>query len=196
MARSIYLGHVPNPFNLPIPKEWWLKPIKDYDAELRVYPSQTKPCYRLARVARNSGRLGQRMLGSIPGIHPDSKVALEHSLVAVTTIPPMALNAPPHNIVEQLRRRDQWAFGGGNDLEAGDRVADQLDANDAIIEANKLKDIHDKGIPRHEAARISLLYRTGARVSLVRPPSFPTGIASRLLSATPDVQTSAGTPTP
>lgn len=169
---SIYLANVPNRFSLKVPGEAWLKPIADYDSELRIYPSQTQPCFRLARVATNSGGMSAKIFSDIPGIHPDTKVALENRLVAVTTIPPMALDAPPDNIVRQLRARDQWAIGGGKGFDAGDTIADLLDRRDAANYEKLRAEIREEGRDLHRGSRISLLYRTGARVSLVRPPTY------------------------
>lgn len=190
---SIFLAAVPNRFSLAVPSAAWLQPIADYDPDLRIFPSQTQPCYRLMRVARYSGGMSAKTFLHIPGIHPDTKVALEQRLVAVTTIPPMALQAPPENIVRQLQGRDQWAIGGGQDGTAADRVADRLDQRDAQNTAALRQEVRDDGLPIHQAARISLLYRTGARVSLVRPPTWARPAADTSPSGSPPP---AGAPAP
>ncbi len=173
---SIFIEGTPNPFGLPTPPAHWLKPIEDYDAELRIYPSCTKPVYRLSRVARRSGGILRRTVGklaaNIPGIHPDTKVAFDYGLQPVTTIPKDAVSAPAENIVMQLSRRDQWLHGKGTDDEAAQRVAKMLDDRDAAHEESLHKQNRDELYRRSEAARISLLYRIGARVSLVKPPSL------------------------
>jgi len=194
---SIFLAHVPNRFSLAVPRETWLKPIQDYDSELRIFPSQTQPCFRLMRVASHSGGMSHKIFKDIPGIHPDTKVALENRLVAVCTIPPMALDAPPDNIVMQLRRRDQWAIGGGQGMDAGDKIADMLDRRDADNYEFKRAEIREEGKDLHRGSRISFLYRTGARVSLVRPPTYRKGTASPSGSPPPvGIPPAAGTTTP
>lgn len=193
---SIYLKHTPNPFGLPQPKDWWLKPIADYDPDLRIYPSQTHPCYRLARVARYSGGMSHKTFSKIPGIAPDTKVALEQRLVPVTTIPPAALTAPPQNIVQQLRSRDQWTIGGGQDGSAADKVADLLDQRDEANEAGIHQQRVNDGRMIHESARVSLLYRTGARVSLIRPPAFVPKAASPSEGARPADSPAVGSTAP
>ena len=172
MVRSIYLPGIPNPFGLPTPKDWWLQPLADYDPDLRIFPSQLHPVYVLARVAHYSGGLSYDYWSKIPGIHPNTKIALEQRVVFVCTIPREALNAPPQNIVQQLRNRDAWLWGGGKDEDAADRVANIMDANDAIIEENREKAVMQAGRDRHEPARIAFQYRNGARVSLVKPPTW------------------------
>lgn len=199
MAGSIYLPGIPNPFGLPTPKDWWLRPIADYDADLRIFPSQTHPVYVLARVAHHSGGLSYKFWSDIPGIHPNTSILLRNRIVFVCTIPREALNAPPQNIVQQLRNRDAWVWGGGNDEDAADKVANILDANDAIIEENREKAVMAAARERHEPARVSLLYRSGARVSLVKPPTWR-GKQRPVTSPSGDAQPSAippaaGTPT-
>lgn len=191
---GIYLEDVPNKFGLLVPKPYWLKPIEDYDPDLRIFPSQTQGCYRLMRVAHHSGPMAGKVFeGITEGIHPDTLVAIKYGLVAVTTIPPMALSAPPHNIVQQLRERDQWVLGGGRDAAAGDRIADLLDQRDTTNRAALEREVHNDGLLIHESARVSLLYRTGARVSLVKPPTWRGKNREQVTSPSGDAQSSTST---
>lgn len=173
---SIFIEGTPNPFELLKPPDYWLKPIQDYDADLRLYPSQTKPVYRLARVAHRSGGILRRTVGkladNLPGTHPDTKVAFDYGLQPVTTIPKDAVTAPPQNIVQQLMARDQWLHGKGTDDDAAARVSKLLDDRDAAHVESLHQQNRDELYRRSEAARISLLYRIGARVSLVKPPAL------------------------
>ena len=186
---SIYLSHVPNPWGLAVPKESWLKPIQDFDADLRIYPSQKRAIYIVGRVARLSGGMSHRTFKDIPGVHPDTKVLLTEKLVYVSYFLPMALTAESYNIVEQLRGRDQWLHGGGTGPDAADKVADLLDTRDATREAGLRQEVRNDGKLIHESARISLLYRTGGRVSLVRPPKWARPAAT-------DTSPSGSPPTP
>jgi hypothetical protein len=182
---DIYLELV-NPFHLPKPSFGWLQAIADYDAELVIFPSQKQYVYRLARRARKSGALTGQYFGRLPNLHPDTKVMFEHQLVPVTTIPAGAIHVPPFNIVEQLKARDQWRVGGGNDAAAADRVAGVLDLQDRARE--QAVDDHNRAElrTRARAMRTGYQYRTGARVSLVRPPK-PRGAA-----AAPDTTATGG----
>lgn len=192
---SIYLPGITNPFNLPTPKNWWLKPIEDYDAELRIFPSQKHPVYVLARKDHRSG--GMRMsavLAKTPGLHPNTKILLDHQLVFVCVIYRDALGQPPQNVVQQLRERDQWAVGGGQDESSADKVADLLDQRDADLEAARKQKFHDDGKLIHESARTTFQYRIGARVSLVRPPSLTEANSPSSGAQPPAIPPSVGTP--
>ena len=191
---SIYLPSIANPFNLPTPKNWWLQPIQDYDAELRIFPSQLHPVYVLARRAIVTGGMMSKTFGAIPNLHPNTQILLRHQLVYVSVIPREALSAPPQNIVQQLRDRDQWAVGGGKDDRAAEKIADRLDARDEANRAAQRQKFHDDGKLVHESARTTFQYRIGARVSLVRPPSL-TEANSPSSGAQPSaIPPAAGTP--
>jgi hypothetical protein len=190
---SIYLPGITNPFNLPTPKNWWLQPIQDYDSDLRIFPSQKHPVYVLARKATRSGGMMSKLFGAIPGLHPNTRILLQHQLVHVSVIPREALNAPPQNIVQELRERDQWAVGGGQDAAAGDVIADRLDARDESNRVAQRQRFHDDGRLIHESARISLLYKLGARVSLVRPPSLTEANSPSSGAQPPAIPPTAGT---
>lgn len=192
---SIYLPGIANRFNLPTPKNWWLKPIEDYDAELRIFPSQKHPVYVLARKDHRAG--GMRMsqiLAKTPGLHPNTKILLEHQLVFVSVIYRDALGQPPQKVVQQLRERDQWAIGGGQDDSAADKVADRLDARDAQAEIDRKQKFHDDGKLIHESARTTFQYRIGARVSLVRRPSLMAANSPSSGAQPSAIPPTAGTP--
>lgn len=160
---SIYLGDAPNPFNLPTPSAGWLKPIADYDAELRLMPSQTSPVYRLMRTARRTGAANAKLwLDKGKTMQPDTVTAFQRHLVAITTIPAAAVKAPPEHLVQWLRDHDITAHGGA------EAVADKLEARDRAEDARIDAENHDEGRVRHRASRVGYQYRTGARVSLVR----------------------------
>lgn len=158
---SIFLD-LPNPFHLATPSPSWLAPIEAYDPLLRIFPSQTQPVYRLMRIAARSGGLDPKVFGGNE-MPPDTRIAVQHKLVAVTTIPSGALQAPPENVVQWLKDHDITEHGGA------DKVADMMDARDARREAAIDAANQDEGRQRHRASRIGYQYRTGARVSLVRP---------------------------
>lgn len=164
MARwlGIYLD-LPSPFSLRRPDPSWCATIAAYDPELVIYPSQKDFVYRLARKAKHSGGFNRDTFAKLPNLHPDTQVCLEHGLVAVTTIPVKAIDAPAANIVDQLYGRDLWRQGGA------DAVADRLDEGDAEREAAVDRKNEDELRVRARAMRNGYLYRTGARVSLVSP---------------------------
>lgn len=173
---DIYID-VDSPFGLPKPSPGWLQAIADFDPDLRIFPSKTHPVYRLMRRAHNTpmSSLVDRVAaavqqGILKEMHPDTAIAIHHRLVSVTTLPKDAITVSPERIIERLMRRDQWRF------KDGDAVADALDQRDAdaekAIDDRQKRDLRD----RRKAAGISLLYRTGGRVSLVRPSRHIAGL--------------------
>lgn len=169
---DIYID-APSPFGLARPTKAWCETIAAFDPDLRIFPSQKHPCFRLMRVARVEGPMNlQRFKRVMDQLHPDTQIALQHGLVAVFTMPAEIMKLDPLRVVEKLRRRDQWAFRDG------DAVADALDQRDVAaekeIDDRRRADSHD----RRRAMRISYLYRTGARVSLVPPRRQPAAAAS------------------
>jgi hypothetical protein len=160
---SIYLGDAPNPFNLPTPSAGWLKPIHEYDALLRILPSQTQPVYRLMRVAKRTGAANAK-LWSDKGVSmcADTIAAFQRKLVAITTLPAAVLSAPPEHVVQWLKDHDLSRHGGA------DAVCDRLEAGERAKEQKIDDDTRDEGRQRHKAAYVGYQYRTGARVSLVR----------------------------
>lgn len=165
----IYLEDVPNRFSLSVPSPGWLKPIEDYDGELRIFPSQKHPVFRLARLARRSGGYTRRLFSKLPGLHPDTKIMLERNLVAITTIPKEATIIAPDNVLRWLRDHDGWRAGGGKDDAAADRVVDLLEQQDVAREQAIDNRVREGLRDRVRPMRTSYLYRTGARVSLVKP---------------------------
>jgi hypothetical protein len=181
---SIYIRLV-SPFGLPDPDPEWLRPIEDFDADLRIFLSQKDPLYRLCRLARHSGGMNGRMFAALPSLHPDTKICLEHKLVPVTTIPTAAVYAPGDLIVEQLRRRDTW----GKSAEAWDAHLQAVDdQREADVDAANREAVRD----RVRAMRIGLLSRTGSRISLVNPRRPGAGHSTE----TPLVASPAGSVSP
>lgn len=166
---DIYLDY-PSPFGLSRPTPAWCAPIAAFDPDLRIFPSQTHPLYRLMRLARNSpveatmDRMHKAMQkGILKELHPDTAIAIRHKLVAVFTLPKEVTTLHSDRVIETLRQRDQWQF------KDGDAAADALDQRDALVEKSVADERKRQYRDRRKAAGISLLYRTGARVSLVPP---------------------------
>ena len=169
---SIFLDTA-NRFALPTPTPGWLQPIADYDGELVLFASQEHPVYRLCRRAHRSGGVTAAIFKRLPCVKPDTLLMTEQHLVPVTTILKEAVGRPPSEIVAQLQRRDQWRAAGGSDEAAADRLADTLDAVDADQRAAVSAGVTAGTRERARAMRVGYLYRTGARVSLVRPTRLP-----------------------
>jgi hypothetical protein len=181
---SIYI-RLSSPFDLPDPDPAWLRPIEDYDADLRIYPSQKDYVYRVARLARKTGGLNGKMFGKLEHLNPDTKVCLERGLVPVFTCPVAALQAPAENVVEQLRRRDTF---GKTAEEVDAMLQAQDDTRDARVDRENREGLRD----RVRAMRVGLLYREGHRISLVSPRRP----AASLSTETPLVASPAGSVSP
>lgn len=165
---------IPSPFALPKPKDHWLRTLAAFDADLVIFPSQKQPLYRLARRAKRSGGITERIFRKVGSmLHPDTKIMFDNRLVAVTTIPRGAVEAPCEILCQQLIPRDTWRFGPGDD--AGARSLERMEHEEAERQNRAWK---EETRARHRAARISFLYRTGARVSLISPLRPPAGGAA------------------
>lgn len=172
--------HAPNyldiltPFGLPKPDPGWLRILFEWDPELVVFPSMTQPVYRLMRRAIHSGPVTyaalKHILTDAKGAHPDTKLAIEHHLVAVTTLPPGTIALSAVHLVEHLKARDLWQYTKGDP--GSDAGADRLDELDKLEREATSKAFKDDLKDRRKAARISYGYRTGARLSLVSPRRF------------------------
>lgn len=156
---------VTSPFALPKPSDAWLRTLAAFDVDLVIFPSQKQALYRLARRAKRSGGITERVFRKIGSmLHPDTKIMFDHHLVAVTTIPREAIAAPCEIICQQLIPRDTWRHGQGPDDAA--LALERMERDEAARQNATWK---DESRQRHKAARIGFLYRTGARVSLISP---------------------------
>lgn len=160
---SIYLGNQPNPFNLPTPTPGWLKPIEDYDGELRILPSQQSPVYRLMRMARRTGDTNAKLWRD-KGVQmgADTQAAFALHLVPITTLTGDCVRQPPEHVVQWLKDHDIKAHGGA------DAVADRMEASEQQADAKIDEQNRDELRQRSRASFVGYQYRTGARVSLVR----------------------------
>lgn len=160
---SIYLD-LPSPFGLPALSDAWCAPIAAYDRDLVIFPSQKHPHYRIARKVRHGSVRNWDVYKTLPGVTDDIRIMLERQLVALPfALPPGIGKADPTVVVGTLYRRDGWRFK--DDEAVADRVEQQ--------EAAEKKALDDRWKreewTRRKALRVSYLYRTGARVSLVSP---------------------------
>lgn len=99
-----------NPLDLPAPPAWWQQAVHDYDAMLRIMPSQTERRYRLCRIIRRDSRLGARLqtmkLATDLQRHPDTAAMMRFGVVPELTLAPHAIFS--NAIVGLLRSRDTW----------------------------------------------------------------------------------------
>jgi hypothetical protein len=165
----MYLRDVPNPYLLLPLDEAWLQPIRDYDADLRIFPSQLRPVYRLGRVSTLLKPMDAAKF-PVDTVHPDTAVALTKAFILVnwSLVGNISVH-PATTVVQTLRRRDTWAFRRRKDDLESDVVGRLLDEQDEAEEAATWKAFRERTRQIGRAARLGVLYRTGQRVSLVRP---------------------------
>jgi hypothetical protein len=145
------------------PPAYWLQRLYDYDAELVVFPSFLRPgAYVLARRAQQTHPLTNKALADTI-TQLDTKFCLQHGLVPVSLIIRTGTTWSIDNIIADLKSRDIWARGGG------DKVADQMDAQDAANEKRTKDSIHDDLWARSGDAWRSYQARTGQRNKLTVP---------------------------
>lgn len=162
----MFLTDVPNPFSLPGPSRAWQQAIAHYDPDLRLMPSQKDAVYRLMRVARRTGAKNAKLwLDKGVAMHPDTKIAFQLGLVAVTTLTREAIAQGPMHLLMWLREHDIEAHGGA------DRIADRLEAQEQDAQDRLDREQREELRQRNLASRIGFQYRTGSRVSLVRRDS-------------------------
>lgn len=148
-----------NKFMLPAPPAWWLTRLQDFDADLVVFPSRLRRSYILAR--RRSQTLRRPELVKLDGellkqtAAGDGQVLAQHDLVFVDQI--VGWGNFTTGIFNQLRARDTWRVGGG------ENYADILDAKDADLTARKRRTFLDDIEHRAGDAWRSYQARTGAR---------------------------------
>lgn len=130
-----------NPFQLPEPPQWWQDMVYDYDKMLRILPSQTEACYRLARIVRQEARLGLNAM--VVHDHPDTRAMINFGVVPVASVHSWAINSD--KIIRDLRARDLWNIAGGDPnkivdlVEGGERraaEAQQAEADGELDERN------------------------------------------------------------
>jgi hypothetical protein len=141
-----------NRWNLSAPPAWWQQQLFDYDPLLVVIPSRQMPVYRIARRARVSIKPLD-----IVNTEADTAMLATYLLVPVTTMIRMGGTWSIDNILRQLKARNIRELGGA------DKVADQLDANDAAKEKALKDGIRSDMDYRSRDAWRSYQARTGQR---------------------------------
>lgn len=148
-----WLGHIPNPFGLRVPPEWFLQELAAFDDQLVLYPSQEAYFYRLTRRRRLS-----------PGLSPalswgkDSAVCVTEGLIPVTSFGGNITFSA--HIFQWLRDRDQWQFRDPG------QIADRLDEFDRQHERQTTTDMDAENTARARSMYHTYKTRVGERVSL------------------------------
>ena len=176
----MFLADAPNRFLLQPPSEAWVRAVSAYDPDLRVFCSQVRPVFRVARVRRFSS-INHQAYRALPQMHPDTAFALLNNLILVNWS--FVANAFQQDVdgkltVQTLRDRDTHRLSApGSD---STKAAEALEAREAEEQAAQDTAYRDKTRQIGRAARLAVLYRTGQRVSLSIPltPAFKSAAPS------------------
>lgn len=194
----VFLDGVPNRFLLPAPSAAWERAVWAYDPDLRVFPSQKRPVYRVARVRTLTPILHEKYRQSPQDVHPDSRIALEHNLIFVNwslKAEAFAEDVDGKLLVATLRRRDTRPLTEKSGTDS-DKTAEAIEELERQEEQAKQSAFRDKTRQVGRAARLAVLYRTGQRVSLNIPQrradSWPAAPAPSLPPATSGSQPTVG----
>src|SRR5436309_869844 len=117
-----------NKFKLAGPPEWWLRKLWDFDSSLVVVPSRQDCVYRLAQ--RRKLKLPDDVVNDVLFKESDTRMLASYGLIPVTSILATANWSNPM-LFQELSNRAPWRLGGG------EKVADMLDAQDAMDEMDK-----------------------------------------------------------
>lgn len=182
-----YIGvtFIPDNPKMETPPAWFLQQLHDYDGDLVLFPSISRPfAYVVARRRRYS-KWSMAERDTIT--NPDTQRCIHYGLVPVCM---MFKHGPVwnvDNILQRLKARDVWAHGGA------DAVADMLEEQEAKEKADRDKAVRDDMWHRSGDAWRSFQARTGQRVVNSGPSrigaanstsssgSIPTGAEKKIL---------------
>lgn len=119
IGRVYFEGDV----QMPVPPEYFLQRLYDYDALLVMFASRVRPgCYVLARRREQTPGLRDSKLAEIA--NPDTRQCMAMGWLPVCMIVQSGANWNPEQIIAKLAARDIRAHGGG------EKVADLLEAQE------------------------------------------------------------------
>lgn len=128
IGRTYFSGDV----QMPVPPEYFLQRIYDYDALLVMFPSMARPgAYIMARRREHSEGITSAATALVG--NPDTRLCMAMGWVPVCAFFQTGISWMPEQIIARLHARDIRALGGA------DKVADRLEAQEAA-EAKASKD--------------------------------------------------------
>lgn len=171
----IGITYIPDNQRMETPPAWFLQQLHDYDGDIVVLPSRSKPFAYVISRRRRYSRWSQAEKDTI--LNPDTQMCIRYGLVPVCMMFKHGSIWNVDTVLQRLKARDIWAHGGP------DEVADMLDAQDE-------KEKEDRSAAKREElyhlsgdAWRSYQARTGQRVINSGPSRIgaanPTGSSSR-----------------
>lgn len=151
IGRTYFEGDV----QMPVPPEYFLQRIYDYDALLVMFASMARPGgYVLARRREHSSGLSSAALASVG--NPDTRLCMSMGWVPVCMFAQTGISWNPDQLIARLVARDIRANGGA------DKVADMLEAQEDAEEAARKKALRDEMWDRSGEGWRTYQARTGA----------------------------------
>lgn len=159
-----------NRFKLPVPPQWFLQRLYDFDALLVLVPSRVKiksesPAYLLCRRRQHSAGIGD--VAMLDNKHPDTNMCYAHNIVPIGPLRfkkggSTFTQAGCDSLLAELKGRDTWALSGGAHGDA-DAVWQAVEAHEAAAEAKQRADLKDSFYHRARDAWRSMKARSGQR---------------------------------
>ncbi len=138
-----------NPWNLPAPPVWWLQRLAERDADLRVLPGLTEPCYRIARRSPAMAHVTPRR-----GNDSETGRMCRLGVVPVVSLRPTVVWND--DFFAWLDGHDTWRVGGA------EQFVNQLEAQEAQQAAQLERAGEDEADQRSTSAYFGKLVRDGA----------------------------------
>lgn len=141
---------------MPVPPEYFLQRLYDYDALLVMFPSVARPgFYVVARRRERTQGISEKAV--LPGVtNPDTLTCVKMGWIPVCAIVQTGVSWNPDQIIARLRARDLWAHGGA------DKVADMLEEQETADVAAQKKATRDDLWNRSGEGWRTYQARTGA----------------------------------
>lgn len=147
MADNYFAGDS----QMPVPPEYFLQRVYDYDAQLVLFPSIARPgCYVVARRREGPG------LRDAETPNPDTRLCLSMGWLPVCMMTQAGSNWLPDQLIAKLMARDIRLHGGA------DQFADQMEAHEAEQKAAQAKATRDDLYARSGDGWRTYQARTGA----------------------------------
>jgi len=140
---------------MPVPPEYFLQRLYDYDALLVMFPSTVRPGgYVIARRRENSPGLTSAALAAVANV--DTRMCMAMGWVPICMMYQTGISWNPDQIIARLSARDIRALGGA------DRVADTLEEQEDAEKAAQRKALRDEFWNRSGDGWRTYQARTGA----------------------------------
>ena len=133
-----------NRFRLEKPPDWVLQKLLDFDAQLVLMPSRKQAHYLLTRRRLSSAGLGD--VAMLDNRDPDTNMCYAYGVLPIAPLKfrsgTIVWNTQSVDLfLDELRRRDTWAYtGGGKDPDAAWKAVEDHEADVAAREKRNLRD--------------------------------------------------------